>query len=812
MRISLNWLSEYISVPFIVGDGPVELSDRLTMLGIEVEAIERPAEKMAKVVVGEVLEVTPHPNADKLRLAKVNIGAAEPLRIVCGAPNVRAGLKVPVALIGADLGEGFVIKKSKIRGETSEGMICSERELGISNKHEGIWELPLEFETGAPLATALGLEDVIFEIGITPNRADCLSHIGIAREIRAITGEMLQLPEIKIAPTGGEIAGQVRISLPEPELCPRYVAKLVRGVTIAPSPDWLKRRLEAVGLRPINNVVDVTNFVLMEYGHPLHAFDFDVVESGQIVVRTAKGFADEYVTLDGKTRKLPPGALLITDGKKPLGIAGIMGGENSEIRDTTRNVLIESAYFQPASIRRTAKALGLSTDASYRFERGTDFDVLRAAAERAAQMIVELGGGEAVGGLVDEYPAPIARKEFRFRPARANMLIGMPTPEARIREIFARLDIEIASARQDEWTLRSPSYRIDLEREEDAIEEVARLVGYDEIPTSAFEGAPLGMAREPLSLREFDELLRSTLIALGATECVSVPIIARADAARFDPAPVALLNPLNAERDHMRTSIAINLLDAARVSERFGAGGGRIFEVGNVFSYATKPQQLGHVLEKTQIGLLLFGEQVAKSAYNAQAIASDIFAVKGLVNLLLTRCGLPQPAFRPADVSYLHRGESLEVSAGGKIVGTIGKLDAAIAKQYDLRHDAYLALLDHPVIYELARSARAEPKHVKPLPKYPSMERDIALVLDRGIAAQTVESAIQQAAPGLLIESIRLFDEFQSKEMKGARERSLAFHLVFRSTERTLEEKEVDEITHSIIKHLEGELHARLRA
>ncbi len=348
MRISLNWLSDYISIPFT----PDELSDRLTMLGLEIEAIERVGGAWDKVVVGEVIEVTPHPNADKLRLTKVSIGNGEPLSIVCGAPNVRQGLRVAVAIIGADLGGGMVIKKAKIRGEASEGMICSERELGISQNHDGIWELPSETAIGLPLADALGMRDTIFEVGITPNRADCLSHIGIAREIRAITGEQVRLPKVSISAKGGAIAKQVKISLPQPELCPRYVAKLVKGVTIAPSPDWLKRRLEAVGLRPINNVVDVTNFVLMECGHPLHAFDFDVVENGQIEVRTAGGFADEFVTLDGKRRKMPADALLITDGKKPLGIAGIMGGENSEIRETTRNVLIESAYFNPTSIRK----------------------------------------------------------------------------------------------------------------------------------------------------------------------------------------------------------------------------------------------------------------------------------------------------------------------------------------------------------------------------------------------------------------------------------------------------------------------------
>jgi phenylalanyl-tRNA synthetase beta chain len=808
MRISLNWLSEYISVPFSADD----LAHRLTMLGIEVEGMERPADKMKDVVVGEVLEVTPHPNADKLRLTRVAVGNGEPLRIVCGAPNVAAGQKVPIAMIGADLGEGFVIKKSKIRGEVSEGMICSERELGISTKHEGIWELPLDFKRGTPLAEALGLNDVLFDIGITPNRADCLSHIGIAREVRAMTGEKVRTPKVKIDAVGGEITKQVRISLPEPNLCPRYVAKLVRNVTIKPSPDWLKKRLEAVGLRPINNVVDVTNFVLMECGHPLHAFDFDTVEGGEIVVRSAKEFANEYVTLDGKNRKLPDGALLITDGQKPLGIAGIMGGENSEIRETTKNVLIESAYFNPSSIRRTAKQLGLSTDASYRFERGTNWDVLMGAAERAAQMIVELAGGEIVPGLIDEYPKEIPHKEFTFRPARARMLIGAEISDDKMREVFKRIDLDIIKEDGDTWTLHAPSYRVDLERDVDAIEEVARVVGFDEIPTSTFEHAPLTGERDPLKRRDFDELIRSTLLSLGATECISVPLVSAKDAAQFDAQSVELINPLNAEKDRMRTSIGINLLDAARHNERFGAAGQRMFEIGNVFCYSNEKQMLGHVQEETQIGILISGEQEPKTPYNTAATAASIPLMKGIVEGVIGRTGLDLPKYGTAKRTYLDPNETLEIVTHGKTVGVIGKLSQAIAKERDLTNSAWLALLDHGAMYELAHAARLKPRQVRALPKFPSVERDIAIVLAGDVVVADINREIRTAAPKDLLKDVRLFDEFQSKEMKAASERSLAFHLVFRSHERTLEEKEVDEITHSVIKHLERELHARLRA
>jgi phenylalanyl-tRNA synthetase beta chain len=815
MRISLDWLSDYIQVPFT----PDDLAHRLTMLGIEVEAIERPGERMDKVVVGEVLEVTPHPNADKLRLARVSIGEGEPLRIVCGAPNVRAGLKVAVATIGANLGEGFIIKKSKIRGETSEGMICSERELGVSDKHEGIWELPDDLAVGAPLAEALSLDDTIFEIGITPNRADCLSHVGIMREIHAITGGWVSVPEVKIADAGGAIAKEVRVSLPEPDLCPRYIAKLVKGVTVAPSPDWLKRRLESVGLRPRNNVVDVTNFVLMECGHPLHAFDFSTVANGHVVVRTAGGFAEDYVTLDGKRRKLPATALLIADETKPLGIAGIMGGGNSEISESTRDVLIESAYFNPSSIRRTAKQLGLSTDASYRFERGTDINVLPYAAARAAELIADLTGGEIVEGVIDEYPKPLPKKTFHFRPARANMLIGMNIPEERMTEIFGRLSIDSSEAGEGQWLLTSPSHRVDLEREEDAIEEIARFVGYDEIPTSTFERAPLGAMRDPLKRREFDEIVRSTLLSIGATECVSVPLVSAKDAKQFSEAPVELINPLNIEKDRMRPSIAINLLDAARHNERFGAEGQRMFEMGNVFQYHPEKQMLGHVRETTEIGVLISGIQEPKTPYNAEAIKADLFLLRGITDGLAGRTGIGKLDYRAASASFLESTECLDVFAGSRAdqscarkVGVIGKLSQHLAKDHDLRESVWLALLDHGAIYELARAGRLAPAAVKPLPKYPGVERDLAIVLKREVAATQVEEAIRAGSVGGLLRGVRLFDEFQSPEMKSAGERSLAFHLTFRSDERTLEEHEVDNLIILIIKRLEGELHARLRA
>jgi phenylalanyl-tRNA synthetase beta chain len=768
---------------------------------------------MQNVVVGEVLEVTPHPNADKLRLTRVSTGNGEPLRIVCGAPNVRQGLKVAVATVGADLGGGFVIKKSKIRGEVSEGMLCSERELGLSENHEGIWELPSELAVGANLADALGMDDVIFEIGITPNRADCLSHLGIAREVRAMRGGTVRLPEVPEPRGASDIGQQVRVELPEPELCERYVAKLVRGVKVGPSPDWLRRRIEAMGLRPINNVVDVTNFVLMELGHPLHAFDFSTVEGGTIVVRTAGGFANEYQTLDGKLRKLPASALLITDGKKPLGIAGVMGGENSEIRETTTDVLIESAYFHPSSIRRTAKLLGLSTDASYRFERGTDIEICPYAAERAAQLIQEVAGGEVVDGTLDEYPAPRDQRSFDFRPARARAVLGMEISDAEMEEIFERLNVGI-SKEDDTWRLAPPSYRVDFDIEEDAMEEVARVYGYDKIPLSVTEPTVLGTKRLPLQMREFDQIVRDTLLALGANESVSTPLVSARDAELFARQPVVLVNPLNAEKDRMRSNLAINLLEIAARNEKFGAAGERIFEVGNVFEYADSERLVGAIDERTQIGILISGVQEEKSPYNTQPAKADILLMKGIVQTLIARLGVQSYSLTPAEkaADWLVQSESLALQIDGAHAGFVGRVAESVKKAFDLRDDAYIAALDHGAIYHSALAARLSARKVNPLPKYPSVERDIALVLKTDVVAERVERSIREAAPKGLLRSVRLFDQFQSPEMRSAGERSLAFRLVLRADDRTLEEREVDEAMQLIIKRLESELHARLRA
>jgi phenylalanyl-tRNA synthetase beta chain len=819
MKISLRWLSEYVSYPY----APTELAAKLTALGIEVEAIEDFASKFQKIVVGEVLEVTPHPNADKLRLTKVTIGNGEALKIVCGAPNVRQGLKVAVATIGADLGEGFVIKKSKIRGEVSEGMLCSERELGLSESHEGIWELPGGVAVGMPLAEAIGKNDVIFEIGLTPNRADCLSHIGIAREVAVLTGGEIKKPEIDqkiLSASKIKVTDAAKITINDPDLCPRYAARIVRGVKVSQSPQWLKEKLEAIGLRPRNTIVDVTNFVLMECGHPLHAFDLGKVKDSHIIVRRAEGFAKKFITLDSKERELDPDTLLIADSEKPLAIAGIMGGENSEITDATTDVLIESAYFNPTSIRRSAKKLGLSTDASHRFERGTDIDNVIFAVNRAAALIAELSGGEVLNGIIDEYPKKQELKTFSFRPERAGKLLGEEIASEKIEKIFSSLKIGVNKA-STSWQLTSPSWRVDLEQEVDAIEEIARVIGYDSLPVSTEDRIPMMKNRDLLPKRKFDAIMRADLIAQGFSECISTPMLPHKQAEIFHPDPVEVMNPLTVELERMRPSILPNLLDIARRNERYGASGQRLFEFGSVFHYSDKPDVVGSVKERMELAILIKDNIEEKNPYNAKEIKADSYFLRAVIEHTLISLGIelqsmpfseaPTTGNWPNAKNYFQSNDSLVFTSGKEILAIAGKLETSRAKEYDLRTDAYIAVIDHEKIHALAKARVMNPPRIMPLPRFPAVERDIALILPKDIAAAKLIEETRLVVPKELCENIRIFDEFQSKEMKAAFERSLGMRITLRSEDRTLEDEEVDTIIASVIDTLQKKLSARLR-
>ena len=629
MRVSLEWLREYVDVT----GSPEDLARRLTMAGLEVEALHRLGEGIHGVVVAEVLDVRQHPHADRLSVCRVHDGQ-EVLEIVCGAPNVRPGMKAPLARVGAKLPDGRVIRKAKIRGVESRGMLCSEQELNLAQTSDGIYALPDDLPVGVDLRQALALEDWILEIGVTPNRPDCLSLVGVAREVAAITGAGWRLPPVAPQEAQEPVSQWASVEIREPELCWRYAARVLLDVRVAPSPRWLARRLEAAGLRPINNVVDVTNYVLLELGHPLHAFDCDRLAGRRIVVQRAKG-GERFTTLDGVARTLPEDALLICDARGPVAVAGVMGGQDSGVTEATRTVLLESAYFLPASVRRTSKRLGLTTEASYRFERGTDPQGLILALDRAARLIAELSGARVARGRLDVYPRPWTPRRIRLRPARVRRVLGIPLSAQEIRERLQRLGLTVTQGGEESLEVAIPSHRVDLDQEADLIEEVARLGGYDQIPTPLPSGSLMSEALEPPAPWP---AVRRALLGQGWNEVISYSFMDLGDLDRLRipqdhplRRTVVLRNPLSTEQAHLRTTLLPGLLRALRWNQHRGVTRGKLFEWGRIFL-----PQPGEKLprEPMRIGGVWWGTREPQG-WHRPAAEADFFDVKGAVEGLL---------------------------------------------------------------------------------------------------------------------------------------------------------------------------------
>jgi len=602
MKISLNWLRNYIDISLPVDD----LVKGLTDLGIEVESVEDQQKKLDKFVIGKVLERKKHPNADKLSVCKVDAGTGEILNIVCGAPNVDAGQTVCVALVGAIVPNGgFEIKKAKLRGEPSEGMICSARELELGDDHSGIMVLDTELPVGTPFAEYLKQNDVVIEISITPNRGDLLSHIGIARELGALTGNKLKEPEIQDDFSGSGLAEKISVDIENPKGCLRYCGSLVEGITVKESPEWLKNTLTAVGLRPINNIVDVTNYVMMECGQPLHAFDYDAISGKKIIVRSA-GNDKKFVTLDSKERTLRDDILLICDGSKPVALAGIMGGENSEINNNTVNVFIESAYFDPVLTRLSSKFLGLQSDSSYRFERGVDIDRTEWACKRAASLIAELGGGKIVNGFIDNYPVKLDKLNVALRLSHLNRIAGIEYSAEQAIELLGKIGIEKVTATNEEITFTIPqSRREDLTREIDLIEDVIRLDGYDkiEIPESGnlyfdtrdFQGKQYDMLRE----------VRKYIVGRGFKEVISNTLVEDNFEKKFGENFISLMNPSSDKMNVLRSNLYTGMFEVIKLNFENSNTSLKLFETGNSFTNDEK----GGIFENKSILLVMAGER-----------------------------------------------------------------------------------------------------------------------------------------------------------------------------------------------------------
>ncbi len=795
MRLSLNWLADFV-------DLSVEaqaLADRLTMAGLEVEAVEDVTPGFSGVVVGKVLNVERHPQADRLQVAEVTTGS-QTYRVVCGAPNVAAGVLYPFAPPGAILAGGQKLKPAKLRGILSEGMLMAEDELGLSADHVGLMEIPQDLAVGRDFAEAMGLADVVLEVAITANRADCLSVLGLAREVAALLDTPLRHPEVNVA--AATAAGrEARVTILDPIHCPRYAARLMTGLTVAPSPFWMRRRLQLAGLRAINNLVDVTNYVLLEFGQPLHAFDFERLRGGEIVVRLPKSGERTFTTLDGVVRDLDPETLLICDAEGPVALAGVMGGLDSEVTGSTTQVLLESAYFNPRTIRRTGKRLGLSTEASYRFERGVDPNGVIHALERATQLMCQVGTGVVAAKRLDEYPAPIQHPRLNLRVSRANQVLGTDLTSEQMLHLLRRLHLPAVAVDAENLALQVPPFRGDLEREIDLIEEVARLAGFDTIPVTL----PRGVVATPRPGPEVRLLAaaRQQLEGLGFFEVITYSFqpdrLGTLLSATGPAAALRLANPLSEEQAMMRTSLLPGLLDTLRRNTLQQNLEVRLFEISKVFA-PRAGADLPH--EEHWLSGLMYGAR-EEVAWNTTRDPVNFFDLKGMVETLLEDLLIPEVTFSPDGLpEYLRYGA--RVFSGDRELGVLGELQPDIGERLDLEGDIFGFNLNFAALCQ-----SSIPPRFASLPRYPAVYRDIALVLPASVPAARVGEALYQYGRPWLVEA-RLFDVYSGDPVPVGK-RSLAFRLSYRDPERTLTDDLVNSHHQALVAALERDLGAELR-
>ena len=783
MKFSEHWLRSLVDPPL----DTAALCDALTMAGLEVEDVAAAAPAFSGVVVGRIESVAKHPDADRLRVCAVDVGAAEPLSIVCGAPNAAAGILVPCALDGAQLPGDLTIRRTKMRGVESQGMLCSARELGLSEDASGLLELPQGLAPGRDLRQALALDDALITIKLTPNRPDCLSMAGIAREVAAITGAPAALPSIEPVTIDSDATRNVRIE--DEDACPRFASRVIEGIDAhAPTPAWMKERIERSGIRSISAVVDITNYVMLELGQPLHAYDARLLD-GDVVVRFARE-GEKLTLLNGQTLDLEPDLLLVCDSVKPLGLAGIMGGEHSGIAGDTTTVFLEGAFWNPAVIQGKMRRLGFASDAGYRFERGVDFALGPAGVERATQLIVDICGGRA--GPLSDLTGPLPpRKPVLLRSARVARLLGITLAPDAIADVFRRLALPF-TRQGDDFVVTPPSYRFDIAIEEDLIEEVARIHGYDAIPTTP--GTHLQqMLPAPECTRGVGSL-RHHLAALDWQEVITFSFVASGVEAALDPQgkPLAVLNPIAAQLDVMRTTLLPGLIEVLQTNVKRRLPRVRIFEAGRVFARADFAQP-------TRIGGLAFGPADPEQ-WAAQLRPVDVFDVKGDLEALaaplsLTTRAMPRP--------WLHPGRSAEILIDRKAAGWLGELHPRLVRHFELP--------SAPIVFELDAAALA----TLPLPvghavsRFPVVRRDIAIIVNENIAVQDILDALSEMKPAS-VETLRVFDVYRGPELPAGR-KSVAILVLMRDTQRTLTDEDCETVVALLLSRLQDRFSATLR-
>lgn len=805
MNTSLNWIKAY--VPGLECTDQ-EYMDAMTLSGTKVEGYKALDADLDKIVVGQIISVEKHPDADKLVICQVNIGK-ETIQIVTGAPNVVAGMKVPVVLDGGRVAGGhdgskteggIKIKKGKLRGVESNGMMCSIEELGSSRDfypdapENGLYVMPEDAVVGSDAIEALGLRDTVFEYEITNNRVDCYSILGVAREAAATFHKDFVMPPVKKVGNSEDVNDYVKVDVQATDLCPRYTARLVRNIKLAPSPEWMQRRLAASGIRPINNIVDITNYVMEEYGQPMHAYDYDTLAGGKIIVRRAEE-GEEFVTLDGQTRKLDPSILMICDAEKSVGVAGIMGGENSKITDDVKTMLFEAACFDGTNIRLSAKKIGMRTEASGKFEKGLDPNLASEAIDRACQLIEELGAGEVVGGMIDVYPQKNVEKRIKFEPDKINKLLGIDISAEEMLGYLKKIEL-VYNEETNELII--PTFRQDLECGADIAEEVARFYGYANIPTTLPSGEATtgklsfkmrieGVARD---IAEFCGFSQGMTYSFESPKVFDKLLLPEDSPLRK---AIVISNPLGEDFSIMRTTSLNGMLTSLSTNYNRRNKNVKLYELGNI--YLPKSLPLTELPdERMQFTLGFYGD-------------GDFFSMKGVVEEFLEKVGMRnKPEYNPdAGKTFLHPGRQADIVYDGEVIGYLGEVHPDVLDIYSIGEKAYIAVIDMPHIVEKATFDRK----YEGIAKFPAVTRDISMVMDKSVLVGTVEDIIEKRG-GKLVESYKLFDIYEGSQIKSGF-KSVAYSISFRAKDRTLEDKDINPIMENILKDL-GALGIELRS